>query len=234
MKPPSRPLPARFSAAFLGAGAACLLAGCGPVEEKAGVPGGASSYVAPPAVQRRNPTPSPELHRWLQASDSVRSQLASLQEELAGLQKLHVENHFDDFLTLDPAGMEATQLCYLEHFLERGYFRIEREVLIKLLESRQARARSNSGGHSLDDTAGSTGDISSRLQSSLRRDETLVIDLEAAIARYRAPGDEPFQIPVLLTEDQVNVLRMKVSDLLSEERREIAALDARIAALQKP
>ena len=98
--------------------AVLTLTACGPVEENPGPPGGVV-YVAPPLEPRRNSSPSPDVHRWLEASASVRIQLATLREELAGLQQLHVENHFDDFLALDPDTLEPGQLYYLHHFLER-------------------------------------------------------------------------------------------------------------------
>ena len=212
-------------AAFLPAVPA--LTGCGPVRENPGPPGGVV-YVAPPVEPRRNSSPSPDVHRWFEASASVRAQLASLRGELAGLQQLHVENHFDDFLALDPDTLEPGQLYYLHHFLERGYFRIEREILIQLLGSRRARAPTPSS------TATVPADIAARLQAGLQRDETLLIDLETAIARYRAPGDEPFQIPAILTETEVADFRAKVTAALQAERLKISGLDARIASLQAP
>lgn len=199
------------------------LTACDPVEERPGPPGGAA-YVAPPVEARRNATPSPEVHRWLAASDSVRKQLTKLRGMLADLQQIHVENHFDGFLAMDPATLDPGQLSYLQHFLERGYFRIEREVLIQLLESHRARAAAPPTAVS--------NDITGRLQASLQRDETLLIDLESAIARYRAPGDDPFQIPVVLTEEQLTALRAEVTEKLTAERRKIAGLDARIDALR--
>ena len=194
------PRPACFSTL----GLAAALASCGPVEEKSAPPP-VLIYIAPQVeVQRRNPNPSPEIHHWLEASASVRTQLASLRKELAGIQQLHVENHFDDFLSMDPATLQAGQLCYLQHFLERGFFRIEREVLLQLLEARHARAKAAQ--------TPATHDIAGRLQSALERDETLLIDLESAIARYRSPGEEPFQIPTLLTETQVGEIRAAVTN----------------------
>lgn len=207
--------------------AVLTLTACGPVEENPGPPGGVV-YVAPPVEPRRNSNPSPDVHRWLEASASVRTQLASLREELTGLQQLHVENHFDDFLALDPDTLEPGQLYYLHHFLERGYFRIEREILIQLLESRRARAATPSSAQA------APADIAARLQAGLQRDETLLIDLETAIARYRAPGDEPFQIPAILTETELADFRTKVTTALKAERLKISGLDARIASLQAP
>ena len=212
------------AASFLTLPAVLLLPACEPVRENPGPPNGAA-YVAPLPEPRRNPNPSPEVHRWLAASDSVRRQLTTLRTELASLQQFHVENHFDDFLALDPATLEPAQLCYLDHFLERGYFRIEREILLQLLESRRNRAAAPPAG------SGTPADIAARLQASLQRDETLLIDLESAIARYKAPGDEPFQIPVILTEAAIEALRARVTDKLADERRKIAGLDGKIAAL---
>ena len=206
--------------------AAIFLTACDPVRENPGPPNGAS-YTAPSPEPRRNPHPSPEVHRWLAASASVRGQLSHLRTELSGLQQFHVENHFDDFLALDPATLDPAQLCYLDHFLERGYFRIEREILVQLLASRRDRAAASPGTGSPP-----PADIATRLQASLQRDETLLIDLEAAIARYRAPGDEPFQIPAVLTETGLAALRTKVTTRLAAERHKIAELDSKATALR--
>ena len=214
------------TASFLVPTAVLFLTACDPVEERAGPPNGLA-YVATQTAQRRNPNPSPEVHRWLAASDSVRNQLSVLRTELAGLQQLHVENHFDNFLSLDPGTLDAAQLCYLEHFLEHGYFRIEREILIQLLGSRRARAATRSIGKA------PPADIAARLQASLQRDETLLIDLESAIAGYRAAGGEPLQIPAILTESQLDGLRVKVTAGLTAERAKIAELDAASAALRQ-
>ena len=161
------------------------LTACDPVQEKAGPPHG-TSYVAPLPEPRRNPNPSPEVHRWLAASVSVRQQLVTLRTELAGLQQFHVENHFDDFLALDPATLDPAQLCYLGHFLERGYFRIEREILCQLLTARRDRSAGRSGSKSAPPAR-----IAARLEASLQRDETLLIDLEAAIAEAKIAAATP-------------------------------------------
>ena len=199
---------------------------CEPVREKPGLPNGAAYIAAQPEL-RRNPQPSPEVHRWLAASASVRHQLTALRTELAGLQQFHIENHFDDFTALDPHTMDPAQLCYLDHFLERGYFRIEREILLQLLTARRNRASADPSSRN-DPPA----DIAARLQASLRRDETLLIDLETAIARYRAPGDDPLQIPAILTETELASLRAKVTASLTAERRRIAGIDAQVDALR--
>lgn len=212
-------------AAIAAIAAGLALPGCGPVEEKPGPPGG-EVYVAPPVEPRRNSTPSPGVHQWLEASASVRAQLATLRQELADLQQLHVENHFDDFLALDPDSLDPGQLYYLHHFLERGYFRIEREILIQLLESRRARSEVPPS------VQAAPGDIAARLQSGLQRDETLLIDLETTIARYRAPGEAPFLIPAILTEAELAGFRTTVTAALKTERAKISELDARIAGLQ--
>jgi len=203
-----------------------LAAACDPVRENPR-PVHSAAFIAPLPEPRRNPNPAPEIHRWLAASSAVRKELMNLRGELAGLQQFHVENHFDNFLALDPATLDPAQLCYLDHFLERGYFRIEREILVQLLASRRGRAAGNSDLGNLP-----AADIAARLQASLQRDETLLIDLEAAIARYRAPGDEPFQIPAVLTQPDLDNLRRKVTLQLSTEREKIADLDARAATLR--
>lgn len=230
---------------------------CRPSDENAANAGGPPAYVAPAPEPRRNPHPSPEVHQWLQASQSVRTQLAKLHAELASLQQIHLENHFDDFLKLDPATMEPAQLYYLQHFLEHGHFRIERETLLQLLETTRSRqaasaslspasistfspeSNSDSNADSNSDSAIApppaappTSDIAARLQSALRRDETLLIDLETAIERYRSTGEDPIQIPPIISEEELQRTREKVANLLKTERLKIGELDGKIAALR--
>lgn len=198
---------------------------CRPSEENAAASGGPASYVAPPPEPRRNPTPSPEVHQWLQASQSVRAQLAKLHAELASLQQIHLENHFDDFLKLDPATLEPAQLYYLQHFLEHGHFRIERETLLQLLETARTRRASAAA-------APASPEIAARLEAALRRDETLLIDLETAISRYRSTGDDPINVPPIISEEELQRTREKVTALLKAERLKIGELDGKIAALR--
>lgn len=202
---------------------------CRPSDETPAGSGGTPAYIAPAPEPRRNPTPSPEVHQWLQASQSVRTQLTQLHAELASLQQLHVENHFDDFLNLDPATLEPAQLFYLQHFLEHGHFRIERETLLRLLQTSRTRQASAPAAAP---AAPPSSDIAARLQASLRRDETLLIDLETAIDRYRSTGDDPIQVPPIISEEELQRVREKVAALLKTERLEIGELDGKIAALR--
>ena len=96
---------------------------CRPVTEP---PPPAGRFVPPTPQPRRTLHPQPELIQWVTAWQGVQKQVSSLQQELQQLQQIHLDNHFDSFLDLDPESLDLSRLTSLFHFLERGYFTIER------------------------------------------------------------------------------------------------------------
>jgi hypothetical protein len=201
-----------------------MAASCRPVEEKPA----AGRYVPVLPEPRRAAHPQPEVVAWVAAWQGVREQVAALQSELAERQRVHVENHFDGFLELDPETLDHERLCSLFHFLERGYFTIEREILVRLLERRIERAATpmvlpGEGRVTLKE----------RIAAAMQSDELRTVDLETALEYYRRPGDEAFTIPEGLTEDETAELRAAVVEMLEATRRRIRELDVRIAALKE-
>lgn len=206
---------------------AALLAGasCRPVTEP---PPPAGRFVPPTPQPRRTLHPQPELIQWVTAWQGVQKQVSSLQQELQQLQQIHLDNHFDSFLALDPDSLDLSRLTSLFHFLERGYFTIEREILIRLLERRIARQSSPVAL-----PPEQPASLRDRVASAMQRDELRTVDLETALEFYRRPGGAEFTIPDALSETETTELRTAVASMLTETRRRIESLDRRIADLRQ-
>jgi hypothetical protein len=202
-----------------------LLAACEPRESAEGPP---KPFRAPIPEPRRTLHPDPSNAQWLAAWRDLRSRLAPLEERLAELQEVHTENNFDAFLDLDPASLTTGQLCSLFHFLQRGYFTVERRVLVHLLERRLDRTASP-----LAIPANGKSALRDHLAAAMNRDEIRMVDIETAIDFYEQTGEANFQIPGELTEEEQAELRGAVGELLEEARSEIAELDAKIADLKE-
>jgi len=205
--------------------ACLLLAACEPTgDSDAPV---RARYQAPLPPPRRAANPNPDNALWLAAWRDLRTQLAPLEERLASAQKMHLDYHFDAFLELDPETIGKDQLCSLFHFLQRGYFTVEREVLLRLLDLRLQRAATPMPIPLVEKTS-----LKDRLAAAMHRDELRMVDLETALAFYRQPGDDTFQIPATLTEDEEVELRTTVTDMLEETRKSVAVMDAKIEKLK--
>ena len=198
---------------------------CRPVTEP---PPPAGRFVPPTPQPRRTLHPQPELIQWVTAWQGVQQQVSSLQQELQQLQQIHLDNHFDSFLELDPESLDLSRLTSLFHFLERGYFTIEREILVRLLERRIARQSSPVALPP--DQAASLKD---RVASAMQRDELRTVDLETALEFYRRPGGAEFTIPDALSETETSELRTAVASMLAETRLRIESLDRQIADLRQ-
>lgn len=206
---------------------AAILAGpsCRPVAEP---PPPAGRFVPPTPQPRRTLHPQPELIQWVTAWQGVQKQVSSLQQELQQLQQIHLDNHFDSFLGLDPDSLDLSRLASLFHFLERGYFTIEREILVRLLERRIARQSSPVAL-----PPEQPASLRDRVAGAMQRDELRTVDLETALEFYRRPGGAEFTIPDALSETEAAELRSTVASMLTETRRRIESLDRRIADLRK-
>ena len=198
---------------------------CRPVTEP---PPPAGRFVPPTPQPRRTLHPQPELIQWVTAWQGVQKQVSSLQQELQQLQQIHLDNHFDSFLDLDPESLNLSRLTSLFHFLERGYFTIEREILARLLERRIAR-QSSPVALPPDQPAS----LRDRVASAMQRDELRTVDLETALEFYRRPGGAEFTIPDTLSETETSELRTAVASMLTETRRRIESLDRQIADLRQ-
>ncbi len=223
MNRPSCLRPVRFLRAALPA--CLLLTACDPVDDpSAAVP---SRFKAPLPEPRRTATPNPDNARWLAAWRELRSQLAPLEKKLADLQQVHLENHFDSFLDMDPETIDKDQLCTLFHFLERGYFTVERRILLHLLERRAERASEPAAI-----PAGMKSGLRERIIAAMQSDELRMVDLETALDFYGRTAAGDIQIPETLTPEEESELRTTVAGMLDETRESIDELDAKITALR--
>jgi hypothetical protein len=204
---------------------ACLvLTACEPQDNPAAV---RPRYQAPLLPPRRAENPDPANAQWLAAWRELRAELSPLEEKLAALQQVHAQNNFDAFLGLNPATLSHEQLCSLFHFLQRGYFTVERRVLIHLLERRLDRAAT-----SFAIPANGKLSLKDHLANAMHRDEIRMVDLETAIQYYEEIGEANFQVSGSLTEEESAELRSAVSEMLAKTRTDITEMDAKLARLK--
>jgi len=212
-------------ALFCAAAPVCLiLSACDPVDD----PNAKKDTWRPRLeIEQRTVRTDPASEQWLAAWRDLRTRLAPLESRLAELQKLHADSHFDNILAIDVNTLNAEQLGSLQHFLQRGYFTLERRVLIHLLERRFDRTDPM--------LAVNTGDLrplKDRLATAMHRDEIRMMDLETAIRFYQENGEENFQVPTFLSEEKTAELRVLVGQLLDKARAEVGRMDWKIAVLQ--
>jgi len=205
---------------------ACLvLTACEPQDNPAAV---RPRYQAPLLPPRRAENPDPANAQWLAAWRELRTQLSPLEEKLAALQQVHAQNNFDAFLGLNPATLSHEQLCSLFHFLQRGYFTVERRVLIHLLERRLDRKAT-----SFAIPANGKLTLKDHLANAMHRDEIRMVDLETAIQYYEEVGDANFHVLAGLTEEESAELQSAVSEMLAKTRADITGMDAWLAKLKR-
>ncbi len=195
-----------------------VLSGCGdsgpPQEPRRFV------YPLPPP---RVATHLPEgLGEWLKLLDEMRRQIADLEGKVSEHLALHRATPFDAFLQLDPAGLPKDQLSYLWHFADKGYFTVEREIIVRILEERHRNATQPSAA----------GNIADRARNLALEYEQRLNDLQAASELYEKTKQGDFHVPATLNDEQLDVLRDMVREKLAAVRTEVARLDARIAELQ--
>lgn len=202
-----------------------LLAACDPVDgPTSGIP---QRYKAPKLDTRRTAVADPENVRWLTAWRNLREELPALQENLTKFQEFHANNSFDSFLTLDPETLDKDQLCTLFHFLQRGYFTVERQILIDLLNRRLER----NGDPSLASPA-PKAKLKEMFAAAMHRDEIRMLDIESAIEHYTKAGNADIQIPNSLTDIEHEELLTTVNGMLEKTRTEIKGMDATLASLK--
>jgi hypothetical protein len=202
----------------------CLLfSACDPVDGPPLPP----RFSAPKPEARRAPVPSGEISRWIDAWRNLRDELTPLRDRLTGLQQFHTENHFESFLKLDPESLDTTQLCTLFHFLDRGYFVVERQIVIDLLKRRIERTSDPSGV-----IPDSQVTVKDRFAAAMRNDELRMVDMETAIEHYSKAGNADIQIPNSLSEGEREELLSSVKAMLKSTRAEIAEMDRKIEVLK--
>jgi hypothetical protein len=200
---------------------ACLLAACDRAPD-------AAAPAAPKRFVYVNPPPPKATHvpegmaEWLKLLSERRAKIEALRQQVQAVSTTHQETAFDELLKLDPYTLNNDQLCYLWHFADKGYFTVEREIMVRILQDRKERPVFQT----------SATNIAERAAQLAERYENELLDLEIALSFYVKPEDALFSIPNTMTDEQTEILRGMVNEKLIAARATCAALDEQIRSLQ--
>ncbi len=208
---------------------ACLvLTACDPMDGPAPVK--PVRYTAPPLGPGRVFRPVPESARWLAAWHGLKEEMIPLQEKLEGLREFHATHQLDEFLKLDPETLDKDQLSTMRQFLERGYFTVQRRILIDLLERRLER-RAKEEAAATPPPAVMT--LKDRFVAGMHQDELRMVDIERAIEYYSQAGTADIQLPNSLTDAEHEELLTSVNVMVERTRGEVTEMDAKIKSLRR-
>lgn len=178
-------------------------------------------YVEPPKPAA---TLAPEgMSQRIDKLAELNQEIREVEEKFSKVSTLHRETSFDQMLNVDLKTLGNDQLCYLWHFADKGYFTVERQIMLNILEERSIR-----------DSVGTSAasNIAERAQRLAERYREHLNELRLAIDLYEKTQSQPFTIPSVLDEEQVEVLRGMVVEKLAQAKTECDTLDARIAELR--
>ena len=179
-----------------------------------------------PAVRsapKPRPRLRPETFDWLNRLRETQVVTDQLEAEFAEAQEFYREYALDEFLDFDPWSLGTDEVVTLTHFCDQGFFTVEREILIKILERKIIEQPG-------DGAAGARG-AAARLEAAARDRETRLASLREAAELYRRGRSAQITIPGAMTPEEDQSLRAKLVDKLAGVRRERERLDARIAEL---
>lgn len=177
---------------------------------------------ARPAPKKRPPL-RPETFEWLNRLRETQVVTSQLEAEFAEAQQFYREYALDEFLDFDPWSLGADEVVALTHFCDEGYFTVEREILVKILERRVMDAP-------LEPASAPRGALA-RLAAAAHERESRLASLREAAELYRRGRAAEVQIPEAVTPEQDQAQRARLVDKLATVRRERERLDARIAQL---
>lgn len=186
-----------------------------------------TEFIPPPPEPARAAT-STSAATWLSAWESVREELSRLSAELETEQAPYTGWSPAEYLEADPASLSDDELGCLVEYLRRGYFRVEREALVAWLE----RRKQHLGQSAAEPAVTGRGAIAHRLQSAMRNDEQMLVDLEAVISIYQRIDRSAFTVSESLTEPERARMLAEAVRLREAEQKTIAELDRRISDLQ--
>lgn len=170
-------------------------------------------------------TMAPEgMSQWLDLLAELRAEIDKIEANVSQASEVHRQNSFDALIQLNPDTMEKDQLCYLWHFAEKGYFTVEREIMVTILEDRKKRWQSGPS------TAVNIADRASLLAEKY---ESRLHELHVALELYAKSQEGKFYIPASLSEEEIGVLRGMVKEKLETIKTKIAELDLKIDELQR-
>jgi hypothetical protein len=179
-----------------------------------------------PAVKPAPRSPSrlrPETFDWLNRLRETQVVTDQLEAEFAEAQEFYREYALDEFLDFDPWSLGTDEVVTLTHFCDQGFFTVEREILVKILE----RKIIDQPEHGASETRGAVA----RLEAAARDREARLASLREAAELYRRGRATQVAIPGAMTPEEDQSLRAKLVDKLAGVRRERERLDARIAEL---
>jgi hypothetical protein len=175
-----------------------------------------------PAPKPRPPLP-PETFDWLNRLRETQVITDQLEAEFAEAQQFYREYALDEFLDFDPWALGTDEVLTLTHFCEQGFFTVEREILVKILE----RKVIDQPPHSPSEPRGATA----RLAAAAEDRESRLASLREAADLYRRGRSAEVTLPVNLSPEEDQARRAALVDKLATVRRERDRLDARIAEL---
>jgi|GEM_PF-2226094 len=181
----------------------------------------------PPPAARPAPRPRPRLRPetfdWLNRLRETQVVTDQLEAEFTDAQEFYREYALDEFLDFDPWSLAPDEVITLTHFCDHGFFTVEREILVKILE-RQVLDRP-----AVSVLAGRGA--SARLEAAALDREARLASLREAAELYRRGRATEVAIPAALSPEEDQARRARLVDKLTVIRRERAGLDARIAEL---
>ena len=179
-------------------------------------------YVEPPKPMATHVPPG--MSAMIDQLAELREKIAELEMELTEVSTVHRETSFDDLLNLDLETLGNDQLSYLWHFADKGYFTVERLIMIQILEDRLNHE---------DPSLAGAANIAERAKALAKRYEAQIRELQLAVDLYAERNTQQFNIPGNLTAEQTDLLRGMVKEKLSVAKQECALMDAKIEHLQK-
>lgn len=205
------------------AGCAALTA-CDSGQQGTGDTGPKRFVYTPPPKPRATKVPD-GMSDWIDVLGELRAQIGEMEAKLLEVSAVHRQTAFDDLLQLNPDELGNEQLSYLWHFADKGYFTIEREIMLRILQDRGKRTLSSMEA---------AGNIAERAKVLAERYEAQLYEMELAIALYGKRHTEQFSIPGNLTAEQTDILRGMVHEKLDNAKEACALLDQQIQALRNP
>lgn len=176
-----------------------------------------------PTLKKPRPHPRPELFDWLNRLRETQIVTDQLEAEFADAQEFYREYALDEFLEFDPWSLGADEVATLTHFCDHGFFTVEREILIRILERKLIDQPA--------DTPLALQGAAARLEAAAHSRESRLASLREAADLYRRGRSAEIIVPASLTPEEDQARRARLVDKLAAVRRDRDRLDARIADL---
>jgi hypothetical protein len=187
------------------------------------VPPDPGPAITTPAKPDPRPRLRPETFDWLNRLRETQVVTDQLEAEFAEAQTFYREYALDEFLDFDPWSLNPDEVITLTHFCDHGFFTVEREILVRILERKVIEQPT-------DGTPSAQGALA-RLETAARDRESRLASLREAADLYRRNRAAEVTLPDTITPEDDQSQRARLVDKLAGVRRERARLDARIAEL---